>query len=117
MATGAMTSWDAVSILLGLGGSTGVGGCILAYFAYRAAAASGRRGEPEKAAGLNGIVGGIVDRQQFDDYLKVADKFAIALNKHADALNRQHEVRTTNALEKMADRVDELLAQQPHRRK
>jgi hypothetical protein len=50
----------------------------------------------------------------------VLDKLAIAMNGHAAALNRQHQVKITNALEELADKVDEALSarrENPHRRK
>lgn len=70
-----------------------------------------------QAAPFVSIAGGIVDANQFGDYVKAIDKMAIAMHRHADAMNKQHDVRQTNALEGMAERIDTLLAQQPHRRK
>ena len=73
-----------------------------------------------QSAPMVGIAGGIVDANQFADYVKVGDKLAIALDKHADALNRQHEVKHTNALEELAEKIDDVLnarAEHPHRRK
>lgn len=61
-------------------------------------------------ATMVGIAGGIVDANQFSDYVKVGDKLAIALHRHAEALEKQHEVRHTNALEELADKVDALLS-------
>jgi hypothetical protein len=55
------------------------------------------------------IATGIVEANQFADYMKVQDKLAIAIDKHADALNRQHEVKHTNALEDLAEKIDEAL--------
>jgi hypothetical protein len=66
-----------------------------------------------------GMAGGIVDANQFSDYVKVGDKLAIALLRHAEALERQHEVRHTNALEELAEKIDSLRnerAERPHRR-
>jgi uncharacterized protein (DUF488 family) len=78
----------------------------------------------EKAGGHGGAVcqraGGIVEASKFGDYFKVLDKLAIAMNGHAAALNRQHQVKITNALEELADKVDEALSarrENPHRRK
>jgi hypothetical protein len=50
------------------------------------------------------IVTGIVNANEFDDYVKVADKLAIAVDKQACALDRQHDVKRTNALEKFQRR-------------
>jgi hypothetical protein len=72
------------------------------------------------SAPLVSIAGGIVDANQFADYVKVGDKLAIAIDKHADALNKQHDVKFTNALEELASRVDDVLEarrEHPHRRK
>lgn len=55
------------------------------------------------------IAGGIVDAMQFADYVKALDKLAIAMFKHAAAIEKTHNQRTTNALEEMADRIDEML--------
>lgn len=66
------------------------------------------------------IATGIVEANQFADYMKAIDKLAIALQCHADAMNRQHEVKHTNALEELADKIDEALtarAEHPQRRK
>lgn len=71
-------------------------------------------------ASMVGIAGGIVDANQFSDYVKVGDKLAIALNRHAEALEKQHEVRHTNRLEELADKIDSLRnerAEPPPRRK
>lgn len=62
----------------------------------------------------------IVDANQFSDYVKVRDKLAIALLRHAEALQRQHEVRQTNALEELAEKIDSLRNERiehPHCRK
>lgn len=71
------------------------------------------------AAPFVNIAGGIVDASQFADYVKVGDKLAIAIDKHADALNKQHEVKFTNALEELASKVDDALNARAdnHRRK
>jgi hypothetical protein len=72
------------------------------------------------SAPLVNIATGIVEANQFSDYIKVQDKLAIAIDKHANALNKQHEVKFTNALEELASRVDEALdtrRENPHRRK
>lgn len=72
------------------------------------------------SAAMVGIAGGIVDANQFSDYVKVGDKLAIALHRHAEALERQHEVRHTNALEELAEKIDDLRnarSDHPHRRK
>lgn len=61
------------------------------------------------AASYVSIAGGVVDANQFADYMKAFDKMAIALNRHADALDRQHEIKHTNALEKLAQKVDRAL--------
>jgi len=71
-------------------------------------------------ATMVGIAGGIVDANQFADYMKVGDKLAIALLRHAEALEKQHEVRHTNALEELAEKIDDLRnsrSENPHRRK
>lgn len=66
------------------------------------------------------IAGGIIDANQFSDYMKVGDKLAIALHRHAQALEKQHEVRHANALEELAEKIDNLRNERveyPHRRK
>jgi hypothetical protein len=73
-----------------------------------------------QSASMVGIAGGIVEANQFSDYMKVLDKLAIALTCHAAALDRQHEVKHTNALEELAERIDDALnarGENPHRRK
>lgn len=68
-----------------------------------------------KAAPFVSIAGSIVDANQFSDWIKAVDKMAIAMDRHAHALDRQHEVKTTNALEDLARKVDEAL-DRPRRR-
>jgi hypothetical protein len=63
-----------------------------------------------QAAPFVSIAGSIVDSNQFSDWIKAVDKLAIAITGHTAALNRQHEVKTTNALEDLARKVDEALA-------
>lgn len=81
-----------------------------------------RQGEAAKtdavrSAPFVSIAGRIVDANQFSDWIKTVDKMAIAMERHAVALDRQHEVRTTNALEDLARKVDEALHQnRPQRR-
>ncbi|SFM00954.1 hypothetical protein SAMN03159423_4894 [Bradyrhizobium sp. NFR13] len=73
-----------------------------------------------QSAPMVNIATGIVEANQFADYMKVLDKLAIALKGHAEALDRQHQVKFTNALEELADKVDEALEarrEHPHRRK
>jgi hypothetical protein len=72
------------------------------------------------SAPMVNIATGIVEANQFADYMKVLDKLAIALTCHAAAMDRQHEVKHTNALEELADRIDDALnarAEHPHRRR
>ena len=64
----------------------------------------------------NGIAGSIVDANQFGDYIKAIDKLAIAMTGHTAALNRQHEVKTTNALEELADKIDAMRDEKNRRR-
>jgi hypothetical protein len=71
-------------------------------------------------ATMVGIAGGIVQADQFSDYVKVLDKLSIAMTGHAAALDRQHEVKHTNALEELAEKIDDLRnsrGEHPHRRK
>jgi uncharacterized membrane protein len=73
-----------------------------------------------QSAPMVNIATGIVEANQFADYMKVLDKLAIALTGHAAALDRQHQVKFTNALEELASRVDDVLdarREHPHRRK
>ncbi|KZD21352.1 hypothetical protein [Tardiphaga robiniae] len=42
---------------------------------------------------------GVVEASQFVDFMKVLDKLAIALKGDAEALDRQHQIKFTNALE------------------
>lgn len=73
-----------------------------------------------QSAPMVNIATGIVEANQFADYIKVQDKLAIAIKEHADALNRHHETRFTNALEELAEKVDDALdarRENPHRRK
>ncbi len=62
--------------------------------------------EAVKSAQLVSIAGAIVDANQFADWIKAVDKMAIAMLTHAEALNKQHEVKTTNALEALAEKID-----------
>ncbi|MCG6204213.1 hypothetical protein LPW26_06170 [Rhodopseudomonas sp. HC1] len=61
------------------------------------------------------IAGTIVEANQFGDYIKVLDKLAIAMNCHAAALDRQHDVKTTNALEDLANKIDEAMSDRRRR--
>lgn len=70
-----------------------------------------------KSAPFISIAGGIVEANQFGDYVKVLDKLAIAMDRHSAALNRQHEVKTTNALEDLARKVDDALADGRNKRR
>lgn len=74
-----------------------------------------------QSAPMVNIATGIVEANQFADYIKVQDKLAIAIDKHADAITRSHEVKFTNALEELADKVDDVLSSRRdnpmHRRK
>lgn len=84
-------------------------GTILA--AIIAARVGGRQGEAAKQEAIRSAVGisiggTLVDALQFGDYIKTLDKLAIAMVKHAEALDRQHEVKHTNALEELAARID-----------
>ena len=63
-----------------------------------------------------GIAGSIVEANQFSDYIKTMDKLAIAIVGHTAALNRQHEVKTTNALEDLAEKID-AMRDDKHRRR
>ena len=62
-----------------------------------------------QSAPFVGIAGSVVEANQFADYVKVLDKLAIALDRHSAALNLQHQVKTTNALEDLARKVDDAL--------
>ena len=99
-----------------------LGMLLIAAVAMLRGSSSGQAAK-EKAvrdATMVGIAGGIVDANQFSDYVKVGDKLAIALQRHADALEKQHDVKFTNALEELTSRVDEALdarRENPHRRK
>lgn len=89
--------------------------------AMLAARFGGKQGEAAKqdaikaAAGVS-IAGSIVDAAEFGNYIKAIDKLAIAMDRHADALDRQHEVKHTNALEALAEKVDEVRAKMEPRR-
>lgn len=72
------------------------------------------------SAPMVNIATGIVEANQFADYMRAIDKLAIALSNHAAAMDRQHEVKHTNALERLAEKVDDALnarTEHPHRRK
>ncbi len=99
-----------------------VGTLIVAVLAAWRGSAQGDSAKKQaiQSASMVGIAGGLVDANQFADYVKVGDKLAIALEKHAEALNRQHDVKHTNALEELAERIDEALSARsdnPHRRR
>jgi hypothetical protein len=73
-----------------------------------------------QSAPMVNIATGIVEANQFSDYMKAIDKLAIALTHHAAAMDRQHEVKHTNALERLAEKVDDALnarGEHPHRRR
>jgi hypothetical protein len=61
-----------------------------------------------KSAPFVSIAGSIVEANQFGDYIKTLDKLAIALTGHTAALNKQHDVKVTNALEAMAEKIDHI---------
>jgi uncharacterized protein (DUF488 family) len=70
-----------------------------------------------KAAPFVSIAGSIVEANKFGDYIKTLDKLAIAITGHPATLNKQHDVKVTNALEAMAERVDEALEAARHKRR
>ena len=69
-----------------------------------------------KAAPFVSIAGSIVEANQFGDYIKALDKLAIAMTGHTAALNRQHDVKTTNALEDLAEKIDAMRDEKNRRR-
>lgn len=73
------------------------------------------RSQAVHQAPMVNIASGIVEANQFADYMKVQDKLAIAIDRHARALEKQHQVRFTNALEHLTEKVDEALNR--HRRR
>lgn len=82
----------------------------------------GQRGSTAKEQAVHSapfvsIAGGIVEANQFGDYVKALDKLAIAMIGHAAALDRQHEVRHTNALEALAEKIDSALDDRRHKSK
>lgn len=108
--------------ILSTGEGVAIGTLILGIVAMLKGSASGAAAK-EKAvrdAPMVNIATGIVEANQFSDYIKVQDKLAIAIDKHADAINRSHEVKHTNALEELAEKIDDLRnarGEHPHRRK
>ncbi len=66
-------------------------------------------------ASMVAIGGGILAAEQFGDWIKCVDKMSIALTRHADAMDRQHDVKHTNALERLAEKVDDALNANPKR--
>jgi hypothetical protein len=112
----AIIGYDAVAdSILGLSVPDAIAiGTILA--AVLAARFGGRQGEVAKqeairSAAAVSIGGTLVDAMQFGDYVKTLEKLAIAMATHADALNRQHEIKHTNALEELAAKIDQALDQ------
>lgn len=98
------------------------GTLVLGIVAMLKGSASGAAAKEKtvRDAPMVNIATGIVEANQFSDYIKVQDKLAIAIDKHADALNKHHDVKFTNALEELTSRVDEALdarREHPHRRK
>lgn len=98
------------------------GTLVLGIVAMLKGSASGAAAKEKSVrdAPMVNIATGIVEANQFSDYIKVQDKLAIAIDKHADAINRSHEVKHTNALEELAEKIDEALdarREHPHRRK
>ncbi len=96
-----------------------IGTLILACLAAYRGSTAGTTAKTEaiKAAPFVSIAGSIVEANQFSDFMKVLDKGAIAMTELAAAIRLSHEVKHTNALEALAEKVDEVLEQRPARRR
>ncbi len=83
MAGGLTTLSDAVAALAPLLGATGLGGTLIAYFAFRTEQAKGRRGEPDKASGLIGISALLADSESVTKLSISLSQVALAADKIA----------------------------------
>ena len=82
---------------------------LAALAAWQGSKSGGNRKSQEiKSAPFVSIAGSIVDANQFSDFVKVLDKGAIAMAQLAEAINHSHEVKYTNALEELADKIDHI---------
>lgn len=77
-----LTLTEALSALVPLLGATGVGGILIAYFAYRGEVAKGRRGEPQPAA-LQGISALLADSESITRLSISIAQVALAADKLA----------------------------------
>ena len=79
-AVSAADNWSAISAVVGAGGVSGI---IIAVVGYLTAARSGRRGEPDKAAGFAGISALMADSGSITSLALSIDRVALAADKIA----------------------------------
>ena len=104
----AADNWSAISAGVGAGGVSGI---IIAVVGYLTAARSGRRGEPEKAAGVAGISALLADAESITKLSISISQVALAADKIAllTAENRQDAKDARARLHKLAnDFLDEM---------
>lgn len=70
--------WGAIAAIIG-----GGGGIIIAIFGYLSAARGGRKGEPERAAGMTGISALMADSGSITSLALSIDRVALAADKVA----------------------------------
>jgi len=100
-AVSAADNWSAISAVIGAGGVSGI---VIAVVGYLSAARSGRKGEPEKAAGVIGISALLADAESVTKLSISISQLALAGDKIAllTAESRQ------DAKELLNDLLDEI---------
>ena len=94
----AADNWSAISAVIGAGGVSGI---VIAVVGYLSAARSGRKGEPEKAAGVMGISALLADAESITKLSISISQLALAGDKVA--------LLTAESREDMRDAVGRLI--------
>ena len=103
-----LEGWSVFAAIIGGGGISGI---LIAVFGYLSAARSGRKGEPEKVAGIAGIAALMADSGSVTGLALSIDRLALAADKVAliTIENRQEMKEFTSRFLRLGnDTVDEL---------
>lgn len=101
-------SWGAIAAIIGGGGISGI---LIAIFGYLSAARGGRKGEPEKVAGVAGIAALMADSGSINGLTISIDRLALSADKVAliTIENRQDMKEAASRLLKLGnDLLDEI---------
>ncbi|QUS39573.1 hypothetical protein RPMA_12540 [Tardiphaga alba] len=105
---GSLEGWGAIAAIIGGGGISGI---LIAIFGYLSAARGGRKGEPERAAGVAGISALMADSGSINGLTLSIDRLALSADKVAliTIENRQEMKEASSRLIKLGnDMVDEV---------